>query len=148
MVIRELQYEELSIIAKLDKEIYPIEGSWSLELFQKDFNSPNRYYLVAEDNGSIIGYAATSIDDGIADLTMNTVIPEYRNKGIGRKFLELRLKWIESKGVNEVFLHTRTNNEAIKNLVFQYGFKEVEIIKDYYPNGVEAIKMERKAQSL
>ena len=81
--IREATADDLPAIAKIEAQVYTVEGPWSLEDFQTDYALPDRCYLVAEDEGRIIGYAAAFSENDTVDLTMNTVLPKYRKQGIG-----------------------------------------------------------------
>lgn len=143
VTIREATFEDLPTFAILDAEIFTVEGPWTLEDYQDDFVLSDRCYLIAEDDGKVVGYALACITDEVSELLGTAVIPEYRNQGIGKQLLEKRLAWL---GNREVVLQTRTDNHIIQEMYKSYGFKPSQILKDYYREGVDAQEMIRAAQ--
>ena len=139
--IREATADDLPAIAKIEAQVYTVEGPWSLTDFQTDYALSDRCYLVAEDEGRIIGYAAAFAENDTVDLTMNTVLPEYRKQGIGTQFLIKRLEWA---GNRKVVLQTRMDNTTVQQMYAKYGFKPTQVLEDFYPNGVAALEIVRE----
>ena len=59
--IRRARKRELRRIAAIEEAVYVIEGPWSYEDFVEDFNSEERYYLVAVTGEEIIGLSLIHI---------------------------------------------------------------------------------------
>lgn len=140
--IREANVEDLPIIAEIEKSIYLLEGPWELEEFQESFAQDHTLYLVAVAGEQIVGYAAAGVADNVGELLASTVIPEYRRRGIAKEFLRLRLEWLDSQ-VRETILETRVDNDIILNSYKAYGFLTVDLLLDYYQQGVHAFRMRR-----
>ena len=143
LTIRKATADDLPTLAALDDELYPIEGGWSLDHFQKDFAKPDRCYLVATDKGAIVGYAAAAITDGIAELLMLTTLPDYRKQGMATEFWNILEAWIGDK---PTVLQTRLDNQIIQDMYGKRGFVPTKILKDYYGAGVNAQEMMRSAK--
>ena len=142
VVIRLAEEADLLRIAAIDESVYLIEGAWSYDEFVDDYNSDSSYYLVAIIDDEIVGYAACCIEDDIGQLTMNTVLPEYRGRGIGTMLLEERLIWLDSK-VKSIDLQTHLNNLIVQESYTKYGFIVMHTIDNYYGVGVDALEMRR-----
>jgi ribosomal-protein-alanine N-acetyltransferase len=142
LIIRKAKEEDLPFISKIESKVYSVEGPWSLKDFQDNFAQDNRYYLVAEYEGKIVGYSAATVENDTVNLTMSTVLPEYRDKGIATQFLIKRLEWA---GNRRVILQIRLDNTIIQKTYVEYGFEPKQILQDFYPNNVAALEMVRPA---
>jgi ribosomal-protein-alanine N-acetyltransferase len=142
VVYRRARRSDLPRLAQLDNELYPVEGGWSLEMFEEDFANPNSMYMVATVDGQIVGYAACIIARRRGELTMNTVVPAWRGHGIGRELLIRRLRYLDRR-VRTTVLQTRVDNDVIKNSYLRHGFKVGNVLSDFYHDGVDAVEMRR-----
>ena len=142
-IIREAVISDFPAIISIEEEIYTLEGPWSLEEYEDDFLNENTFYIVALDGEKIIGYAGARIEDGIGNLAVSTVIPEYRQKGIATEFLKIRLAWLDAQ-VKEVTLETRVDNDLILDHYKAYGFQATRVLRGYYSEEVDAIEMLRR----
>ena len=89
--------------------------------------SENSIFIVAEENGEIIG-SLTCIGRERIKIRHNTVLgmsvkKEYRNQGIGSRLIEYAINWAKETGaVKRIELHVfETNNQAI-HIYKKYGF--------------------------
>jgi len=98
-------------------------------------------FLVAELEGKIVGYVSLVKFGRRASLISIAVAKDFRRKGIGEKLLK---KVLLDLKVDKVTLEVRVSNLAAINLYKKMGFKEVKIIKGYYSDGEDALKMELK----
>ena len=91
-------------------------------------------YIVAKENGEIVGFAGIwySVDD--AHITNIVVRKSYRNKGIGSLLLEKLIELAKTK--TSLTLEVNTKNEIAQKLYLKYGFKNLGIRKKYY-DGIE-----------
>jgi len=102
--------------------------------------------LVVEHNGRVIGYAIAARENGKLHLLNFAVHPSYRGKGLGKLLLDRIIKLAEKRGLKEVYLEVESDNEIAKALYKKMGFKEVKVLKGYYPWGKDAILMVRKLE--
>lgn len=142
IVMRPARKKDLRAIAALDREVYVEEGPWTLAQFRADFSADDRYYLVLLDGERIVGYGAAAIDEGVLGvISMLTVMPSHRGRGLGSKMLRELLRWLDEH-VAESILQTRIDNPVQKTYE-RYGFVRTATLKQYYPNGADAIEMRR-----
>ena len=100
-------------------------------------NSEDKLFLVAENNGKLVGYAVGEIQkrSPIFMITENGYIndvfvqAEFRKLGIARKFLIELKKWFKTKDIKYVELSVHAKNEIGKKTWAKFGFDAYEIKK-------------------
>ena len=56
--------------------------------------------------------------------------------GIGSRLIEFLIEWAKSTGIiKEIMLSVTSDNGNAANLYKKYGFREVDVQKDFYKNG-------------
>ncbi len=121
------------------QEIEPIynlefDNFWKPQNLKSELQNVSSKYIVAKENGKIVGFAGIwySVDD--AHITNIVVRKNYRNKGIGSLLLEKLIELAKTK--TSLTLEVNTKNEIAQNLYLKYGFKNLGIRKKYY-DGIE-----------
>ena len=109
-------------------------------------------FLVAEIERKLVGYIMCKIEYGFSNfkklgfvkkghVVSIAVLPEHRNKGIGRALVEESLIGVKLKKADELYLEVRcSNNEAIR-LYEKLGFVIKQRLKAYYRDGEDAYLM-------
>ncbi|WP_430535596.1 ribosomal protein S18-alanine N-acetyltransferase [Listeria rocourtiae] len=111
---------------------------WSEKAFRNEFyTNQYAYYLVAEQNEEVIGYAGVwlILDEG--HITNIAVHPDYQGKGYGQALLAELLDTATAKGVIRLTLEVRVSNMQAQKLYRKFGFKDGAIRKQYYPDNQE-----------
>lgn len=121
------------------QEIEPIynlefDDFWKPQNLKFELQNVSSKYIVAKENGEIVGFAGIwySVDD--AHITNIVVRKSYRNKGIGSLLLEKLIELAKPK--TSLTLEVNTKNEIAQKLYLKYGFKNLGIRKKYY-DGIE-----------
>ena len=121
------------------QEIEPIynlefDDFWKPQNLKSELQTVSSKYIVAKENGEIVGFAGIwySVDD--AHITNIVVRKSYRNKGIGSLLLEKLIELAKLK--TSLTLEVNTKNEIAQKLYLKYGFKNLGIRKKYY-DGIE-----------
>ncbi len=121
------------------QEIEPIynlefDDFWKPQNLKSELQNVSSKYIVAKENGEIVGFAGIwySVDD--AHITNILVRKSYRNKGIGSLLLEKLIELAKTK--TSLTLEVNTKNEIAQKLYLKYGFKNLGIRKKYY-DGIE-----------
>lgn len=116
--------------------IYNLEFDdfWKPQNLKSELQNVSSKYIVAKENGEIVGFAGIwySVDD--AHITNIVVRKSYRNKGIGSLLLEKLIELAKPK--TSLTLEVNTKNEIAQKLYLKYGFKNLGIRKKYY-DGIE-----------
>ena len=98
------------------------------EFLQSFKVSKNSKFIIAEENGKVIGSLNCKGSDRVK-IKHNTVLgmsvkEEYRDKGIGSKLLEYAIDWAKSTGiVKRIELHVFETNSRAIHLYKKYGFE-------------------------
>lgn len=137
MEITEMTLEDFYQIEPIFNKEF--DDLWSTQNLKSELNNLSSKYIVARENGIIVGFAGIwySVDD--AHITNIVVRKTYRHQGIGSKLLENLIKMAKIK--DSLTLEVNTNNINAQNLYTKYGFKNLGIRKKYYNNTDDAYIM-------
>lgn len=130
--LREMKLNDIPAVVKLEESSFPTP--WTYWIFFQELVSPQRFYIVAELEGKIIGYAGMSwvLDEG--HITTLAVAREYRRQGIGSKLLEQLIKKARALGLRYLTLEVRESNIPAQKLYYKYGFVVEGKRRRYYLN--------------
>jgi tRNA threonylcarbamoyl adenosine modification protein YeaZ/ribosomal-protein-alanine acetyltransferase len=143
VLFRPMNQMDLVVVSSLEKAIYAGEDPWSMAQFKEELAANDRYYLVAEKDGVVIGYCGAMLAGEVADILTITVDPQNRRQGIGREFLKRLIDWSRNKKVEAIMLEVRVGNDAAQPLYTSNGFYPLTTRKDYYGPGLTALVMRK-----
>ena len=89
-------------------------------------------FLVAEEDGSIVGYAITVAVAGESELLNIAVDPGRRGQRIGALLLDAAMERCRGSGATEMWLEVRASNAGARMLYDSRGFAEMGVRKRYY----------------
>lgn len=135
MIIRQMEAEDL-------EQVYSIECSsfsrpWSRESFQQSFSNQQNLYLVAEENGTILGYCGLWGIVGEGEITNVAVDYRFRGRGVGEAILRELIRQGGLIGIESFTLEVRLSNLSAIHLYHKLGFRDTAIRKNYYEAPVE-----------
>jgi [ribosomal protein S18]-alanine N-acetyltransferase len=134
---------DLDAILRLERELFG-EEAWSRQMLEGELaqRPASRHYLVADDDGMVVGYAGLLTGGSQADVLTIAVALGRWGEGIGTGLLDALLAEAARRGCTEVFLEVRTDNTRAQQLYRRYGFTEIGIRRGYYqPSGADALVM-------
>ena len=146
VAIRRASSADVDALCELEKGLF-LNDAWSRQLFVDELGHPFSYYLVAEEDAEIVGYAGlraapANADQG--DIQTLAVVPAFRGQGLGRQLLSQLIDEAEDRGVRALFLEVRADNPVAIALYDSVGFHEIDRRHGYYqPDGVDAVVMVR-----
>jgi ribosomal-protein-alanine N-acetyltransferase len=143
--LRMMTLVDLPGVLELEAALFG-EEAWSREMLAGELGQQpaTRYYLVAEQDGQLIGYAGLLTAAEQADVLTIAVAASQQGQGIGSRLLAALLARARQRGCTEVFLEVRTDNTRAQRLYRWWGFAEIGVRKGYYqPSGTDAIVMRR-----
>ena len=117
---------------------------WSETSVQQECRNPLSFWLVAVEDGKVVGYIGSQSVPPEADVMNLAVAPEYRRKGIGRSLMQALTGFLRTQGIESLFLEVRASNEAAIALYNEFGFSMVGRRKKYYVNPTEDALILRK----
>jgi ribosomal-protein-alanine N-acetyltransferase len=134
---------DLDAMIAIERAAYPTDA-WSPEAMGSQLENPNTHYVVAEQDGTVVGYAGLLAPRGLetAEVHTVTVTEALRRRGIGRRMLLALLEEAAARGATEVFLEVRIDNPSAQDLYLSLGFEAVGVRPKYYqPEGIDALVM-------
>ena len=135
-VIRFMRLKDVDAVAAIEQETFA--RPWSRESFRQELtrNAVARY-LVAEEDGKILGYAGAWVILDESHITNIAVREEARGQGIGKKLTSRLLQILSNLGACYATLEVRVSNERAQNLYRSLGFISVGKRKRYYEDNNE-----------
>lgn len=90
-------------------------------------HAPNSVYLVAEENGKIVGSCGCHggtrrVDEHVGTLGI-AVHRDFRGQGIGTQLLQAALDWARSRNLRRIKLTVFARNEGAIRLYERFGFE-------------------------
>jgi ribosomal-protein-alanine N-acetyltransferase len=143
--LRSMTPADIEAVLGLEHELFG-EEAWSRQMLEGELGDQprSRYYLVADDDGLITGYAGLLVSATQADVLTIAVAADRWGRGTGSALLEALLAEAARRGCTEVFLEVRTDNVRAQRLYQRYGFRQIGVRKGYYqPSGTDALVMRR-----
>ena len=140
-VIRFMRLKDVDAVAAIEKETFA--RPWSRDSFRQEVtrNAVARY-LVAEEEGQILGYAGAWIILDESHITNIAVREDAQGRGLGKKLTSELLQILSNLGASYTTLEVRVSNTRAQNLYKGLGFVAVGKRKRYYEdNGEDAFLM-------
>jgi ribosomal-protein-alanine N-acetyltransferase len=142
MRITRFRWWHIAEVLPIEEELFGAE-KWSAAMFWNEL-AQRRFYLVAEENEKVAGYAGLAIVDQDESWVQNIAVDRRAQRGgIGRQLLEALLA---EAGKRKVLLEVAVDNAPAQRLYAGYDFEPVGIRRGYYqPSNTDALVMMRSA---
>jgi ribosomal-protein-alanine N-acetyltransferase len=141
LALRIFEREDLDQVVAIEKACFP-ERPYTRDEFLLLMTQAGGGFLVAENDGTVVGYVTTVIEGGVGLIMSIAVSPQFRRRGIGDSLMKSalnHLSWCEG-----IWLLVDQKNVAAISLYHKHSFCETgRLIKGYYPNGDDAVEMIR-----
>ena len=115
------------------------QNQWEKEL-EKDYINAMGIFL----NNSIIGVCVIHKIYDEAEIRYLSVHPSYQKKGLGKKLINQIIKECKNENIKRIFLEVSIKNKQALNFYKNSGFKTIDIRKNYYKDGSDALIKEKK----
>lgn len=122
------------------KKIYEIaEDSFEFgsPLTLKQFEESQDKFLLALEDGQVIGFLSFTFFLDQGDITNLAVVKKFQQKGVGRLLMLYFLEKMRECCAGEVFLEVRESNVPAQKFYEQCGFKKISTRKSYYKKPIE-----------
>ena len=142
---RDANSMDIPVLVSLDKELFPY-SPWSAGQYREEISAPTRLFVVAiDDASSVIGYAGVFAPGGAeADVLTVGVVPQHRSQGIARALMAQITEWAVAQGSIAMMLEVKTENAAAISLYESLGYSKLNIRKDYFGSGLDALVMRKE----
>lgn len=133
-------------------ELLPIEQAlfapqpWSERVFWSELGRfESRHYLVAVEDGQVVGYAGLCDYPDEAFVQTLAVAAAAQGRGIGSQLLTALLEEATRRGQRAVSLEVRADNDAAQRLYARHAFARTGVRRGYYPGGIDALVLTRRS---
>ena len=139
VTLRRMRWWDLEAVHALEAALFP--DPWSVETFWSELAQvpETRHYVVAEEDGEVVGYAGMVSTGHQADVQTVAVRSDRQGRGLGGELLRDLLDEASRRGAGEVLLEVRAENVAAQELYARHGFERIGVRRGYYrPGGTDA----------
>ncbi|WP_413452182.1 ribosomal protein S18-alanine N-acetyltransferase [Georgenia phoenicis] len=130
MTLRPLREDDLERVVELEHELFG-RGAWSWATYLSELGQPGRYYVAAERDGVVVGYAGIALGADAEVMTVG-VAGSHRGQGIGAALLADLLEQARAARSRHVFLEVRAGNATALRLYERAGFEPIGTRPRYY----------------
>lgn len=129
-------------IAALERECF--SDPWSERSVASELANEYSLWLVAEQEGKVLGYVGSQSVPPEADVMNLAVAPESRKLGLGRALMCELMRRLRESGIDSLSLEVRESNFPALALYTKLGFSQVGKRPRYYVNPTEDALILRK----
>ncbi len=140
-MIRVATLDDINIIRRICDASFDL-NRWSNASFMQEFDKDHSIVYIYEHEDNAVGYMVIWKLSLTVELVTFAIEKEYQNKGLGKKFLTAIIKKYKDY---TWFLEVSVSNQIALDLYKSFDFKECGIIKNYYGNNLNAVRMTREA---
>jgi ribosomal-protein-alanine N-acetyltransferase len=140
MRLAPFRWWHIAEVLPIEEDLFGLE-KWSAAMFWNEL-AQRRFYLVAEEDGVVAGYAGLAVTDPDEAWVQNIAVARgTQRRGVGRLLLEALLA---EAGKRKVLLEVAVDNAPAQRLYAGYDFEPVGIRRGYYqPSNTDALVMMR-----
>lgn len=140
--IKEMSDVHVAQVAEIEKQCFIT--AWSEKSIASELNNDLALWLVAEDDGVVVGYVGSQTVHPETDMMNIAVIPERRREGIAEVLIDSLIVELKRIGSSCLTLEVRASNLPAISLYHKMGFRQVGLRRNYYRNPKEDALILRK----
>lgn len=129
-IIIPMELRHLEAMADIERQCFSLP--WSHAMLRDELINPAAYYLVAEQDGQVCGYAGLQrvLDEGY--ITNVATAPAFRRQGVADALLSALRGYAREEGLSFLTLEVRMGNLAAIALYEKHGFIRAGLRPGYY----------------
>ena len=141
--LRPLEPADLDRVVQLETELFG-PAAWSRALYEDELARADRYYVAAEVDGELVGYAGIVLAPDAQVMTVG-VAASHRRRGIASRLVADLVERAGIARARDVFLEVRAGDTGAQELYRRAGFEPIGVRRRYYlPDGEDAVVMRRR----
>lgn len=130
--VREMDVRDIQDVLELEHECFPVP--WTKRMLEDELAARGRVYLVVEDDDVLVAYGGLMVVEDDAHLMTLAVAPHARRRGIATRLMLRLVEQGLEKGAAHLTLELRSSNRAARGLYEKFGFTQVGVRRQYYPD--------------
>jgi ribosomal-protein-alanine N-acetyltransferase len=139
MIVRAAEHRDLPSIAEIESLCFPEDTAFPRRMFA--YLLDYSIALVACERSRVVGFVMGYISGRGGAIYTLDVHPFFRRRGVGSKLLQAIEAELGIKGARAVRLEAAIENPAAMGLYRKAGYREREIVRNYYGQKKDAIRM-------
>lgn len=140
--IVEMSANHVPQVAELEKMCF--HDPWSESSIASELRNPLACWLVAVEDGVVVGYVGSQTVIDTTDMMNIAVHPDFRRRGIAQMLVEQLVAKLKARQSLRLMLEVRSSNMGAQALYEKMGFTQVGLRKNYYRNPKEDALILRK----
>jgi ribosomal protein S18 acetylase RimI-like enzyme len=136
--LRPATVDDVDDLLMVESAVFGVDG-WAGAAVLHELTTTWRYVVVAQDAGSLVGWAVL-LESDVCDVLRVAVTPVARRRGVGRALLDAL---VTRAGTRAVLLEVAADNAAAHALYAAAGFVEIDRRLGYYGSGRDALVLSR-----
>lgn len=142
--LERMRWWHIDEVLQLERGLF-VEEPWTARMFWSELGQVDtRHYLVALDDGLIVGYAGLCDYPDEAFIQTLAVAQQAQGEGLGGLLLQALLDEAARRRKSRVSLEVRADNAPAQRLYARFGFRTAGLRRGYYqPSGTDAVVMIR-----
>ena len=130
IVIRPLIKEDIPSVARLEAVCFSMP--FTEKALNELFSNTSWHFFVATENDTVVGYISFYCILDETEIVNVCVMPELRDKGIGRALTKCAIDFNRENNGSRVMLEVRKSNTPAIKLYESLGFIPVGVSKNHY----------------
>lgn len=143
MQIVNMSQDHVAAIADLEKLCF--SDPWSENSIATELGSRLSYWLVAVEDGQVVGYIGSQSVLGESDMMNVAVHPDHRRKGVAEALIAALATGLRERGNVCLTLEVRASNAPAISMYEKLGFDQIGRRPNYYRNPKEDALILRKS---
>ena len=135
MIITRMNEGHVAQVAALEKLCF--SDPWSETSVASELDNPLSLWLIAEEEGTVLGYVGSQTVLDETDMMNIAVQPECRRRGIAAALIGELVNQLREHGSHVLRLEVRESNVPAIALYESMGFTQLGLRKNYYRNPKE-----------
>ena len=142
MILEKMHPSHVAQIAELEKICF--SDPWSERSIASELDNKLAFWLVATEGERVAGYIGSQTVMDETDMMNVAVHPDFRRRGIAEVLVNGLVEELKNKGSHCLTLEVRASNAPAIALYEKLGFSEIGRRKNYYRNPREDALILRK----
>lgn len=144
VALRDMEWTDIPELVALDEELF-VGHAWPAAAWWAELGArPQRRYVVAAQDGALVGYYGLDLQPDVADVMTIGVSGRAQGAGLGRRLLDDAVEAAQERGCEAMLLEVRADNDPARRLYDRAGFAQIGVRRRYYqPEGVDALVLRK-----
>ena len=145
MTVRAAALDDVDAILALARDAFG-EERLSRRAIRRLVAAPHKPVMVARRADALAGYAMVSLRKGgrTCRISSLAVHPGYARRGVGRELVHACERYARAHGREALRLEVRYDNTPAIALYRSLGYEEFDRFSQHYPDGAEALRLQKK----